>query len=114
MSHEQHCPASTTPKTRVTCLATALELFCEDIHHLVLADERHDEEVEQPDGRNKGLHHAEGEAKQDGHGVVRHLRAEAHVLVLPQPLARTSSGREARLDVVEQEADEAEEADGLG
>lgn len=80
---------------------------------MVLADERHDQEVKQPDRRYERLHHAEGEAEQDGHGVVWHLRTEAHVLVLPQPLARAGGGREARLDIVEQEADEAEEADGL-
>lgn len=104
----------TKQRTRETCLATALKRFCEDIHHLILADERHNQEVEQPDGRYEGLHHAEGKAEQDGHGMVRHLRAEAHVLVLPQPLARASSGRKTRLDVVEEEADETQEADGLG
>lgn len=45
--------------------------------------------------------------------MVGHLRAEAHVLVLPQPSACSSCGGEAGLDVVEEEANNAEEANGL-
>ena len=86
----------------MTCLATTLELLREYIHHLVLADQRHNQEVKKADRRYERLHHAESKTEEDGHRVVRHLGAIAHVLILPQPSPSASRGSEAGLDIVEE------------
>lgn len=89
-------------EAEMTCLATALELFSEDVHHLVLPNQKHDQEVQKGNWRYERLHHAERKTEEDSHRMVGHLRAEAHVLVLPQPSPRTSRGGKAGLDVVEE------------
>ena len=94
-------------------LAAALVALREDIHHLILPDQQHDQEVQQRNGRNQGAHNAESQPQKDSHGVVGDLRPKAPGLLLPQPSSSSSSGGETRLDVVEEQTHKTQESNWL-
>ena len=52
-------------------LAPTLVALCENVHHLVFANQQHDQKVQQPNGGDQGGHHAEPQPQQDRHCVVR-------------------------------------------
>ncbi len=52
-------------------LAPTLVALREDIHHLVFANQQHDQKVQQPNGGDQGGYHAEPQPQQDRHCVVR-------------------------------------------